>query len=135
MKMTFESFIKTFPTNSVVANSKTGRFIYESIIWDDKVRIAFVEASNAGLPALSTCAKRIEEYCICTSNNDLDLTNNTVRQTIGRMVNASLSPLGYTSKSKARMPKHLNLHYFTTAMTYHYTGGETQKIIKKIVDC
>ena len=84
---------------------------------------------------MSACAKQIEEYCLSDPACDLDLSNNTVRQTIGRMASTAISPFGFKTKAKRRLPLALNLQFFVTAMTYEYVGGETQKIVKQIVDC
>ena len=134
MKPTFSSFVSSFPTNKVVEHSSTARHIYDDIIWDDSVRIKFVEASENNRPALSVCAKQIEDYCLNDPACDLDLTNDTVKQTSGRMVKTAIIPFGYTTKNKSRLSSELNLQFFVTAKNYEYTGGETQRIVKKIVD-
>ena len=134
MKPAFSSFVSSFPTNKVVEHSSTAKHIYDDIILNDSVRIKFVEASENNRPALSACAKEIEDYCLNDPTCDLDLTNDTVKQTIGRMVKASISPFGYTTKNKSRLSSELKLQFFVTAKNYEYTGGETQKIVKKIID-
>jgi len=135
MKVSFDDFIKSFPSCKVLRDSVSARHIYDEIIWDDNVRIKMVEASDAKSPALSACAKEIEAYCQNTPGNDLDLTNDTVKQTIGRMVAVSIAPFGYTSSSKKRLSRILKLKYFFNATVFSYTGGETQRVVKKIVDC
>ena len=135
MKPSFDSFVTSFPTNKVIQHSSTAKHIYDEIIWDDDVRIKFVEASENGRPALSACAKQVEDYCLNDPTCDLDLSNDTVKQTIGRMVKTAMLPFGYTTKNKSRLSLELNLQFFVTAMNYEYTGGETQKVVKQIVDC
>lgn len=131
----FSDFIASSSFNSVVSNSKTALKIYNEIIWRDEVRIGFVDLSNAGLPALSVCTKEIEQIC-SSGTSDLDLTNPTVKQTIGRMVSASMEPFGYVSRKgrKARMPQSLNAKFFKYAHIFDYVGGETQRIERRIVD-
>lgn len=128
----FNDFINSFSTNKCVANSKTAKHIYENIIWREDIRIKMAELSDAGIPALSACAKEIEAYC---SNNrsDIDITDTTVKQTIGRMVADSLAPLGYIPGKRGRIsvPK---LNIFKTAAFYIQSGNATQRVEKKIVD-
>lgn len=135
MKMSFDDFIQSFPSCKVLKDSASARYIYDEIIWNDNIRIKFIEASHAKSPALSACAKEIEIFCTSNPSNDLDLSNDTVKQTIGRMVATSIAPFGYTSSSKKRLSLSLELNYFSNATVFCYTGGETQKVIKTIVDC
>jgi hypothetical protein len=131
----FSDFVASSSFNTVVANSKTALKIYNEIIWRDEVRIGLVYLSNARLPALSACAKEIEQIC-SSGASDLDLTNPTVKQTIGRMVSASMEPFGYVSRKgrKARMPQSLNVKFFKYAHVFDYAGGEKQKIERRIVN-
>ena len=78
MKPSFDSFVTSFPTNKVIQHSSSAKHIYDEIIWDDDVRIKFVEASENGRPALSACAKQVEDYCLNDPTCDLDLSNDTV---------------------------------------------------------
>lgn len=131
--LSFADFVASFPANAVIAGSVTAQDIYYNIIWRDDVRIGFVDKSNAGLPALSACAKEIERFCSAPAS-DLDLTNPTVKQSIGRMVKSSIEPFGYKPLRKARMPLNLQLRYFSTAHVYSYVGGETQRIDRRIIN-
>lgn len=131
--MDFKSFISSFSTNSCVADNAVAEYVYSEIIWNETNRIKMADLSDAKKPALIACASQIEDYCK-KNNNALDLTNDTVKQTIGRMIAESLAPLGYTKITQTRIPKVLNLEYFVSSSVFEYTGDETQKIVKKIVN-
>ncbi|WP_432664500.1 hypothetical protein R9X47_28725 [Wukongibacter baidiensis] len=135
MRQSFDDFVASFHVNKVVENSSVARHIYNNIIWNDSVRIKMVELSESGLPALAACVKEIEKYCTSLPSCDLDLCNDTVKQTIGRMVSSSMAPFGYTPKHKRPLSRKLNLIYFVTTKSYVYTGNETQRVVKSIVDC
>jgi hypothetical protein len=64
----------------------------------------------------------------------LDLTNPTVKQSIGRMVCSAIEPFGYSSHKQARMPLSLRLSFFKRAHIFVYTGNETQRIERQIVE-
>lgn len=130
--ITFNAFTEDFTTNNVVQNSKTAQYIYENIICREDIRIKMTELSDVGITALSACATEIEEVCASPSS-DLSLDTKVIRQTIGRMVAASLEPLGYTPYKRGRVNAG-KARKFTSAKVYSYTGGETQKIVKKIID-
>ena len=49
------------------------------------------------------------------------------------MVAASLEPLGYTPDKRGRVSAERE-SVFTSAKVYSYTGGETQTIVKTIID-
>ena len=61
VKPAFSSFVSSFPTNKVVEHSSTAKHIYDDIIWNDSVRIKFVEASENNRPSLSACAKEFQQ--------------------------------------------------------------------------
>lgn len=123
-----------FPTNRVIINSKSAKYIYENIIWNDQNRIKFVDLANVEMPSLIACALEIENYCISNPNNDLDLNNNTVKQTIGRMIAVAIESFGYTKVTKDHLSPSFGFSFFKNASTFKYTGGETQRIVKAIVD-
>lgn len=129
----FNLFISSFPTNSCVKNSITAEAIYTKIIWDPQIRIAMAEYSDANKPAILACGKIIEEYCANDSSCDIDLNNKQIKQTIGRMIAASLAPLGYTKKRFTPFPKSNNCIHFTSGSVFHKTKEGTQKIVKTIV--
>lgn len=121
--LSFSDFIATFSSLSVLENSNCAKYIYENIIARDDVRIKMVLASEAGLPALSACAREIEEYCDSVTNCDLDLNNKTVKQSVGRMVKAALTPLGYHVCAQGGvLSSSLELRYFRTASSYSREG-------------
>lgn len=134
--MTFDDFISSFSTNSCVKNSKTGEAVF-NLIMSDSIRIKMYDCLIAGITPLTACAEEIESLCSNDPNCDLDLSNNTVRQTIGRMVKASVIPFGYTSvsNSKARIPKSINSKYFNISSKYTYIGNAIQTVEKRIIDC
>jgi hypothetical protein len=135
--MNFSDFIRSRSFNVNVKESLTAQKVYEDIIWRDDVRIKMVELTDAGIPALAACVGEIEELC-SSDDSDLDLTNMQIRTTIGRMVAAALEPYGYTSKGEgaklARLPYSVGSKYFTKAKVFAYAGGETQRIVKTIVN-
>ena len=130
--LSFQEFIKTFPTNGIVRDNPAAQYIYENIIWREDIRIKFADVSNVKIPALSVCVKEIEDYC--AKQKSLDLTSNPVKQTIGRMVAAALEPLGYIPVKRTRMPLNANSQFFSSAHIYEYAGNETQRIERHIVD-
>ncbi|WP_024346071.1 hypothetical protein [Lacrimispora indolis] len=134
--MTFDDFISSFSTNSCVKGKTTGEAVFD-LIMSDEIRIKMYDCLKAGITPLSACAEEIELLCSNDPNCDLDLSNNTVRQTIGRMIKVSVEPFGYTSvpKSKARIPKSINSNFFDISSKYVYVGNETQTVKKTIVDC
>jgi hypothetical protein len=130
--LSFQEFIKTFPTNGIVRNNPAAQYIYENIIWQDDIRIKFADVSNVNIPALSVCVKEIEEYC--ETQNSLDLNSNPVKQTIGRMITVALEPLGYIPVKRTRMPLNAQSQFFSSAQIYKYVGNETQRIERRIVN-
>lgn len=131
--MLFNEFILSFPTCSVISDSVSAKYIYENIIWNDINRIKMVEFADAGITPLSACVEEIENYCNNNPSNDINLNNNLIKQTIGRMVAVSLAPLGYTVLKKGRI-NNKNTTYFKNASHFEYTGGEKQHIVKYIED-
>ncbi len=89
------------------------------------------EFIDAGITPLTAIVEEIESYCQINPSNDLDLTDNLVKQTIGRMVAASLAPLGYTVLKKGRITNK-NAVFFKNASHYKFSGDETQRIVKYI---
>ncbi|WP_316571329.1 hypothetical protein [Neobacillus sp. YIM B06451] len=131
--MTFDDFIMTHPTCRVVANSQTARDIYDKIIWKEANRIKMAELSSADIPALVACAQQIESHCASANSCDLDISNDTVKQVIGRMISVSLAPLGYEPAKKKRLPQGLAGSVFKNSTAYSLTGVATQYIDKRIV--
>lgn len=129
--ISFIDFIQDFTTNNCVAHSKTAQYIYENIICREDVRIQMAALSDVGITALSACAIEIEKIC-SEPTSDLNLSTKVIRQTIGRMVAASLKPLGYVPYKRGRVNASEN-SFFSTAKVYECTGKATQKIIKSIV--
>lgn len=131
--MKFNDFILTHPTCRVVAGSRTARDIYDNIIWNDANRIKMAELSDTDIPALAACAQQIESYCASVSNCDLDITNDTVKQVIGRMISVALAPLGYEPSKKKRLPQDVATSVFKNATAYSLTGSAIERIEKRIV--
>ena len=131
--MTFNDFVKTHPTCSIVKSSVTARDIYDTIVWDESNRIRMAELSSSEIPALVAVASQIIKYCDTQSACDLDITNDTVKQVIGRMISVALAPLGFKPIKKKRLPISLNQDIFKNATTYARTGIPTEVIEKRIV--
>lgn len=131
--ISFEEFIGEITTNNCVASSITAREIYDGIICREDVRIKMAELSDADITALTACATEIEEFCKLP-NSDLSLDTKVIRQTIGRMVAASLEPLGYVPYKRGRVNAGKS-SVFTTAKVYKKDRKNAREIIiKKIVD-
>lgn len=133
MMLPFEDFVKTHPTCSVVRDSKTAREIYENIIWNEKNRIKMAELSDHDIPALVSVASQIIDYCASKRSCDLDLSDDTVKQVIGRMISEAVAPLGLEPAKKKRLPKSLDQSVFKNATSYAWTGPATERIEKRIV--
>lgn len=129
--MNFKDFVSSFSTCSIVSHSLSAEHIFDNIVWAEQNRIKMVEFVEAGITPLTAIVEEIEDYCKNSPSNDLDLGNNQVRQTIGRMIASSLAPLGFTVLKKGRVTNK-NAVFFKNASHYHFTGGETQKVIKYI---
>lgn len=134
--ITFDEFIASFSVNSCIKNSVTGKAVYE-LLMSDEIRIDMYDYLTANITPLTACAAAIESLCENDPNCDLDLSNDTVRQTIGRMVKVSVEPFGYTSvpKSKARIPQSKVTKHFKLSSKYIYVGNETETVKKQIVKC
>lgn len=130
--MLFQDFIDSFSANKCVQGSVTAQYIFENIIWRDDVRIKMAELSDVSISALSACAVEIQNLCNQPSS-DLNLGDDTVKQSIGRMIASSLAPLGYTPQKRGRVNTSEET-VFTSAKVYSYTGNATQKIVKTIVE-
>lgn len=91
--MHFDDFVKTHPTCSVVKGSRTARKIYDTIIRDEQNRIKMADLSASDIPALVAIASQIVDFCTSQPECDLDITNDTVKQVIGRMISVALAPL------------------------------------------
>lgn len=131
--MKFDDFILTHPTCRVIAGSQTARDIYDNIIWCDVNRIKMAELSDVDIPALAACAQQIESYCDSVNNCDLNISNNTIKQVIGRMISVSLAPLGYEPAKKKRLPQEAATSVFKNATAFSLTGIATEQIEKRIV--
>lgn len=131
--LSFDDFISSFSTNSCVRNSNTARAIYAQIIWDNDIRIVMAELSDANKPAILGCGKLIEDYCENDPNCDLDLDDGLIKRTIGRMIAASLKPLGYTSKRHTPLPVKNPCDKFTSGTVFKKTETGTEKIVKTII--
>ena len=129
----FDYFVQTHPTCHVVKDSQTARQIYEKIIWDELNRIRMAELSASEIPALTAIASQIIHFCSSQSNCDLDITNDTVKQVIGRMISVALSPLGFEPAKKKRLPQSAGQVVFKNATSYSKTGTATERIEKHIV--
>ncbi|MCI8948531.1 MAG: hypothetical protein HFG49_00640 [Lachnospiraceae bacterium] len=132
--LTFDEFVKSFPTNACVKDSRTAKAIYEQIICSDEIRILMAELSDQNRPAILACGKKIETFYLETQNCDMDLTNHMVKSSVGRMISESLKPLGYTKKRQTPLPKQCECQFFTSGSVFQKTLNGTQRIIKKIVD-
>lgn len=131
--MLLEEFLKTHPACKVVKNSVVAREIYESILWKEENRIKMAEFSDLGIPALAAVVEEIEQCCENHQVQDLDISDNFIKQIVGRMVATSLEPLGYQPKVKKRIPKDYVRHYFKNATQYALTGNANEMIKKRIV--
>lgn len=131
--LSFNDFISSFSTNTCVRNSNTARTIYTHIIWDNNIRIVMAELSEANKSAILGCGKIIEDYCNNDPNCDLDLKDDLIKRTIGRMIAASLKPLGYTSKRHTKLPVKNPCTEFTSGTVFKKTETGTEKIVKVIV--
>ncbi|MCR1899197.1 hypothetical protein NSA47_09390 [Irregularibacter muris] len=129
--MTFDSFVKTHPTCSVVKDSQTAREIYNNIVWDEENRIKMADLSASDIPALVAIASQIVDFC--APNCDLDITNDTVKQVIGRMISVALAPLGLEPVKKKRLPQSTDQDIFKNATSYAATGTPTERVEKHIV--
>lgn len=128
--MNFETFVKSFPPCKAVEGSKTAEYIYEKIIWDEQNRIKMAEFSDGGICALAAIVDKIEA---CAARQDSDLKiDDTVKQTVGRMIAEALEPLGYLPVKKRRIPKRYSAKYFKNAAVYERTGKASEKIVKRI---
>ena len=132
--LAYDDFISSFSTNSCLKNSNTAKEVYNNIIWDPQVRISMAEHSDANKPAILACGKLIEDYCANDPTCDMDLNDDTVKKTVGRMVAAALAPLGYTKKRFTVFPKSHNCTKFTSGSVFHKTEEGTQKIVKTIIN-
>lgn len=130
--LSFTDFLSSFPTNSCISGSHTAIGVY-SIIWQDDIRIKMAELSDANKSAILGCGKLIEDYCQNSPNCDLDLNNDQIKQTIGRMIAAALKPLGYTSKRHTKLPTNNPCKKFTSGTVFKKTETGTEKIVKTIV--
>ncbi|NCE64248.1 hypothetical protein D1159_06530 [Pseudoflavonifractor sp. 524-17] len=109
--MTYQEFINTSNTLAPLAGNQTAQYIYQNIIHRSDVVGWMAIASELKLPALAVCAGEIEQYC-AGHPGTLDLSDNLVRKSIGRMVRAALEPLGYEPVGKKSMPKEMGFQYF-----------------------
>lgn len=131
--MNFDDFVKTHPTCSVVKDSRTAREIYDTIIWDEQNRIKMADLSASDIPALVAIASQIVDFCASQPECDLDITNDTVKQVIGRMISVALAPLGLEPAKKKRLPQSTAQDIFKNATSYAATGTQTERIEKHIV--
>ncbi len=132
--LTFDEFVKSFPTNSCLINSRTAKAVYEQIICSDEIRILMAELSDQNRPAILACGKKIETFCLEAPDCDMDLMDNMVKSAVGRMISESLKPLGYTKRRQTPLPKQSQCQFFTSGSVFQKTSKGTQKIIKKIVN-
>ncbi len=131
--MNFDDFVKTHPTCSVVKDSRTARSIYDAIIWDEQNRIKMADLSASDIPALVAIATQIVDFCASQPECDLDITNDTVKQVIGRMISVALAPLGLEPAKKKRFPRSTTQNIFKNATSYAATGIPKERIEKHIV--
>ena len=130
--LSFDEFASSFTMKREVRDNPVARYIYESIVWREDVRIRFADASDMNVPALSVCVKEIEDYC--SVNGLLDLESNTVKQIIGRMVAAAIEPLGYKPARRTRIPMGSGSRFFSSAQVYEFRGKAKERIERRIVE-
>ncbi|MFA5624639.1 MAG: hypothetical protein WC966_06260 [Bradymonadales bacterium] len=116
----------------MLADNKDAQYIYENIIFKEDLRILAVDCSEDGKAALRAYVKDIEAYC----EGKVDLSNEFLRQSIGRMVSESMNLLGYKKIQDAVDRELPGAKFFKTASIYALDTSETppQKIIRCIVD-
>ena len=132
--LSFDDFIASHATNSCLAHSDTARYIYENIIWNDDIRIAMAEMSDANKPAIMVSGAAIEHHCASVTNCDLDLQDLTIRRTIGRMNSVALEPLGYAKSRFTPLPKNNPCNIFKSGSVFTKSFTGTQEIKKTIVN-
>lgn len=133
MKLLFEEFIYSSPVLRGLENNPVAKHIYDEIIWNDDFRIEMIAASELRLPALTGCVIAIENYC--DEHPGFDLSVDLNKQSVGRMVAASVAPFGYTKTGNKRLASAMNLRYFVNAGVFSLTENPKQKIVKQIIDC
>lgn len=127
----FNEFIQDFPTNRCCVGSNTAEKIYE-LLTSEPARIKMAEYADVGVTPLSGVIDSV--IAIATlPDSTFPLNTKTQRQTVGRMVTASLWDLGYRPLTRARVLTSNPKNTFTTAVTYSLTAEGTEHIIKKIV--
>jgi len=129
--MKFEDFVRSHPTCSVIADNACAREIYETIVWNEQNRIKMIELSDAGIPSVCAVAAQIKDHC--EGRSDLDLTNHTVKQVIGRMIAAAVEPLGYRSNKKKRISEAGGAGVFFNGTVFAPDGEAAFIIEKRIV--
>lgn len=132
MKATYDDFIRENPTCAKMADSAVPQALFD-LLSEDASILAMIDASEQGKPALSGCVRQVEKFLEDHPASYFDVSNPTVRQTVGCMVKTILRPFGYRVTKQKNLPKGAGT-YFASASCYALSVPKeaTMRVIKKI---
>lgn len=131
MKAHYQDFLQENPNCSGFAENPDAAAIF-ALLSEDASIIAMLDASNAGKPALSATAMRVEEMMEGRTDPQLSLGDGFTRTVVGRMVKTILAPFGYLPSKQKSFSKQVEAKHFTSAMCYEKTGEATMEIVREI---
>ena len=128
LKATFDDFLSENRVKKELQSSSALMHIFEMLNEDEAI-IKAIDYSLANKPALNANVQKVENYVASLPNNDIDLTNDKIRQTIGQIQKTILAPFGYTPVKSKRL---INSTHFTSAACYEKTMPGRLKVVKTI---
>lgn len=133
MKANFNDFIKQNPNSGKFAGNADAMLIFDFLSRDTSI-IQMLEVSDAEKPALTPCAKDIENILSDISNPSISFEDNFTKQAVGLMIKTILEPFGYVVWKQKNLPKSAQSKKFQSASVYRRDPNikATMRVVKHI---
>lgn len=125
--MSISAFFQSFPMYNKFKGNNTVFEVYDFLSQPEAIDRMLI-TNNNGKSALSGVVLELEDKF--DGRNDLDLSNNIVKQMIGCMVKFVVLDFGYESEKQVSIG---NAKYFRSATRYRFDKEKQKKRIQKII--
>lgn len=123
-KINFNSFIKRNPRHQKFSDNQVAQEIYELLAEGENIYRMMI-FSEIEIPALAASISKIE--ALYEDQEQFELNNSFVKQTMGVMVKDILKAFGYDNIKSKDIPKGLS-NYVNTAAVYKKLDSPTKKL-------
>lgn len=124
-KITFESFIQSYPNYQSLQNDIGAKKVFE-LLNQEKSIVASIKATEEGEPALLPHMRVIEYLLNYCGKSTLDLNNDFHKMCIGKMQCVIMKALGYEPTEDKKIPE-WSSNYIKKAMCYTKNDYEMKK--------